>query len=184
MKKTDQVRSAQNNLQLAKDKLQALDQRRVSKRSDEYKYWSDRANRLELFLDILAGLQCRRHNGYIAFGKCEMQNGKFHVMARCSDCSQRLGQWISKESIPADILDNLPVFETYLDHKNTCEVCGKNGVELHHWAPKELFPDNFENWPKSNLCPDCHQKWHNAVTNPFRLLRRQKGLKDEHGKAA
>jgi hypothetical protein len=46
-------------------------------------------------------------------------------------------------------------------------------TELHHWGPKELFPETFEFWPKSYLCDDHHREWHDTITNPFTHLIKQ-----------
>jgi hypothetical protein len=45
-----------------------------------------------------------------------------------------------------------------------CERCGKWAeVEIHHWAPRARFPDDFENWPTSPLCRECHVHWHQVM---------------------
>lgn len=45
-----------------------------------------------------------------------------------------------------------------------CDVCGASGAEMHHWAPRYLFGDDSEKWPKAMLCVPCHRKWHAMVT--------------------
>lgn len=46
-----------------------------------------------------------------------------------------------------------------------CEVCGaEDQTEYHHWAPRHLFGDDCDNWPKSTLCQKCHVRWHQIVT--------------------
>ena len=59
---------------------------------------------------------------------------------------------------------DLPIISNY-SGDFTCEVCGAPFAELHHWAPRSLFPGEYEYWPKSYLCPDCHNKWHKIVTS-------------------
>ena len=44
-----------------------------------------------------------------------------------------------------------------------CVVCGSNGAQLHHWAPRHLFQD-ADQWPMSPLCVPCHTRWHDIVT--------------------
>ena len=39
-------------------------------------------------------------------------------------------------------------------------VCGAEGAELHHWAPKEVFGQEANAWPTAFLCVACHQEWH------------------------
>lgn len=44
-----------------------------------------------------------------------------------------------------------------------CERCHAIGpVELHHWAPISLFDDAWD-WPMSELCVDCHRRWHRVT---------------------
>ncbi|MFA5376913.1 MAG: hypothetical protein WC455_14280 [Dehalococcoidia bacterium] len=59
-------------------------------------------------------------------------------------------------------IESIPVEKTY--SVELCEVCGRPGVEVHHWAPRHLFGDECDSWPKSNLCKACHAKWHALVT--------------------
>lgn len=131
--------------------------------------------KIDLFIDLVKALNCPSHyQSMVSFGKCEMQSGEFHIIARCSQCETRItsnGHFISKKLIPNAILEMLPIFESYLDYDNICEVCGSAGVELHHWAPRQFFPDDFEKWPKSNLCLKCHQLWHNIITIPLTRLQ-------------
>lgn len=50
-----------------------------------------------------------------------------------------------------------------------CEVCGKEGAELHHWAPSAIFGHHeAEKWPTSFLCQQCHARWHHLVTPTVR----------------
>lgn len=51
------------------------------------------------------------------------------------------------------------------DSNKPCEVCGKTGdSQVHHWAPRFLFGDEAEDWPKGHLCQACHTRWHQIVT--------------------
>jgi len=138
--------------------------------------------KIDSFIDLVKSLNCpSHHQAMISFGRCEMQSGENHVLARCSECKAEIngqGHFVSKKLIPDSILSQLPVFVSYLDYDIPCEVCGSPGVELHHWGPKQFFPDNFEKWPKSYLCPTCHQEWHNKITIPLQQLKK----KVENGK--
>lgn len=45
----------------------------------------------------------------------------------------------------------------------TCEHCGGlDGVELHHYAPRNTFPD-ADNWATGYLCRPCHHLWHRTM---------------------
>jgi hypothetical protein len=53
---------------------------------------------------------------------------------------------------------------------SACEVVDADGkpcqgtdIQLHHWAPKCLFGDEAELWPKSYLCRDHHNMWHTGT---------------------
>lgn len=43
-----------------------------------------------------------------------------------------------------------------------CARCGAPAECVHHWAPRELFED-AEEWPTSELCKDCHRRWHVTI---------------------
>lgn len=47
--------------------------------------------------------------------------------------------------------------------ESRCAVCKSRNVELHHWAPKQLFGDDAERWPKDYLCIPCHNEWHKRM---------------------
>lgn len=110
-------------------------------------------------------------------GKTIMASGAYHIWERCCLCGRNArgnGQYISKKKLPPNIdIETLPIFANYLDNSEPCAVCGDVGAELHHWAPKELFPESFEQWPQSYLCPEHHNEWHRAVTIPLRTLRKR-----------
>ena len=53
----------------------------------------------------------------------------------------------------------------FADHRDntTCEHCGSlDGVELHHYAPRNTFPD-ADNWATGYLCRPCHHLWHRTM---------------------
>lgn len=49
------------------------------------------------------------------------------------------------------------------DPDDICEVCGRLGTEVHHWAPREIFGLASYRWPTSKLCTTCHRKWHRMM---------------------
>jgi hypothetical protein len=107
-----------------------------------------------------------------------MASGKYHLWYRCKICYKNVtspGPYISKEVVRDIDLDTLPIFEDYRTNNPPCAVCGAAGTELHHFAPKELFPQTFEQWPKSYLCDTCHKEWHNKITIPLRKYRNREG---------
>lgn len=47
-------------------------------------------------------------------------------------------------------------------NQNRCLICGQPFSELHHWAPRSIFPD----WPENivaPLCPSHHSEWHTRM---------------------
>lgn len=112
-----------------------------------------------------------------------MASGEVHIAFRCKTCHKNMnlkGQWVSKKLLETMniAIESLPVFDDYSRNNPPCAVCGKNGTELHHFAPKELFPETFEQWPKAYLCDACHHEWHNKITNPLRKYRNRERKQD------
>lgn len=177
MNQPSELERAANNITLCQEKLRILAGRGLTSRNDEVKYWREQLKVWTDYKQELAGLTCRAcYTVEIVLGKTVMGSGAFHVKAVCPNCGHNLkgsGQWVSKKVVPLEILESLPILDDFSIQLPPCEVCGEKGVELHHWAPKELFPETFEDWPKSYLCKKHHDEWHNAVTNPFRYLRKQ-----------
>lgn len=66
-----------------------------------------------------------------------------------------------------------------------CVRCGCNGlersVELHHWAPRAIFSD-AEDWPKSFLCSECHDRWHGEIERGSKRQRRFAETSDRYVK--
>ena len=116
-----------------------------------------------------------RYCGRVPFEYCKviMSSSEIHITRRCHWCKSQIGQWVSKKLLNGIDLDTLPILADYQLNNEPCAVCGALGTELHHWAPKELFPDDYEKWPKAYLCPKHHQEWHIRITIPFRALRRE-----------
>jgi len=82
----------------------------------------------------------------------------------CKNCKKRT-QLYEKKQI-AKTVGVLNSENIYIKKRTEapCEACGKYALlEQHHWAPHKLFEDS-DRWPKSNLCRDCHEKWHQVMT--------------------
>jgi hypothetical protein len=176
MNRTEELNRASKNITLCQEKLRILMGRGLNSRSDDVKYWKEQLKTWTGYREELAELKCQCPTYEITIGKIVMGSGGIHIKAVCPVCGHNLkgsGQWISKKAIPLEILESLPTLDDYTIHLPPCEVCGGIGVELHHWAPKELFPETFELWPKSYLCKQHHDEWHNKITNPYRTLRKQ-----------
>ena len=66
--------------------------------------------------------------------------------------------------------DKLPLLKNLSLSSEPCVVCGINGTELHHFAPRYLF-ENADSWPTAYLCKKHHEEWHNKVTPNMREKR-------------
>ena len=104
-------------------------------------------------------------------------NGHLQFLWWCHRCDNRnigntpfikkavLEEWRRVGKLKVQHLNEIPLLADYRVGK--CEVCGKLGVEEHHWLPQcfsELVSD-FNKWPKGLLCTECHEKWHEIVTH-------------------
>lgn len=99
-------------------------------------------------------------------------NGAIHVKMVCERCGQRFNSKTWVKCPPGLSPDNIPIAENYYEKSSyICEVCGKRGAEIHHWAPREFFGDEADDWPVSLLCRDCHIKWHSHINNVRRRIR-------------
>lgn len=100
-------------------------------------------------------------------------NGTSQVYWWCVAHNGKAGPYITHDKIKAAGIEinELPIIENYSDQEQ-CIVCGALGAELHHWAPKHLFGDNAEAYPKSFLCHHHHMQWHDLMTPE--MSRRQK----------
>jgi len=87
-----------------------------------------------------------RYCGRVPFEYCKviMSSSEIHITRRCHWCKSQIGQWVSKKLLNGIDLDTLPILADYQLNNEPCAVCGALGTELHHWAPKELFPDDYE----------------------------------------
>lgn len=92
-------------------------------------------------------------------GRARISSGAVQVKSRCLRCKDMLGTHPSSDFD----LDALPWL---YDRPSpaSCERCGStDGVELHHWAPREFFGDEADAWPTGWLCTACHARWHDAM---------------------
>lgn len=87
-------------------------------------------------------------------------NGTRQAYRRCHECGYMTGPKLGP------VKRGTPIFNICLrDLRSTepCEHCGEvDGVELHHWAPRNTFSD-ADAWPTAWLCRLCHHHWHNKM---------------------
>lgn len=94
----------------------------------------------------------------------EISSGAAHCVWWCisGDHGAACGTSISKEHLLRHGID-IEALPFKPADKPRCAKCAGRGAELHHWAPKELFGKEADNWPKDYLCKDCHAFWHNTI---------------------
>jgi len=105
--------------------------------------------------------RCGGHN--IVRAKRRIANGTYQVYDHCNTCN---GNANKSTIISHSRAGDLALLELKGDYKKgmpPCDVCGSGeGVEMHHWAPREMFED-AEQWPMGFLCLNCHTKWHKII---------------------
>ena len=110
----------------------------------------------------------RGHIGQMQFFKRQKSNGTWYVEWRCKTCGSMGsdGKGGSHQySYKEFNLDLLPLFISRYEQRpnQPCFVCGDQFTELHHFAPRYLFPD-WDKWPTCYLCIKHHHEWHDRVT--------------------
>jgi hypothetical protein len=82
----------------------------------------------------------------------------------CTRCGKRTQLFCKKSEVPEVVAHgevNVKIEQKF----GLCERCGKEAhLEQHHWAPWKYF-DDADSWPKSMLCRECHEEWHQVMTN-------------------
>lgn len=118
-------------------------------------------------------LDCERcHKPQIQLVRRIAMNGANQVYWHCFNCDRpasKNGSNIAHSELHKygiESIEELQVIKDYRDESIKCAVegCDSNSVEWQHWAPKHLFPQDFERWPQDYLCIEHHIEWHNKVT--------------------
>lgn len=94
--------------------------------------------------------------------KQKNRGGTWQYRYMCQNCEYLVPKFVKKSDIQSSgfDVDTVPI----MGDRHTCEVCGHNGAQNHHWAPWALFGEEAESWPQSYLCQTCHTRWHQVVT--------------------
>lgn len=93
-------------------------------------------------------------------------SGAYQVIDMCMDClTNSRGSAIYVSHKQAGLpLEEIPLWVDYTKQNPPCYVCGsQEGTELHHFAPRHIFPDEAELWPKEYLCAVHHRQWHETI---------------------
>ena len=103
------------------------------------------------------------------------RNGQSQIQAFCRRC-EYASLILPHSGFTPEQINAMPIWKN-----NSCTDCGGVGckecgwepcakcggfeaIEIHHWAPRHLFGNNFWHWPTSPLCRACHRLWHSIVT--------------------
>jgi hypothetical protein len=97
------------------------------------------------------------------------QSTGFKISAWCTMCGRPAapGNFAAKTSFTPAEIDAMPWLELE-ESKSACSVCSKQAhLESHHLAPRELFGDECELWPKVEVCRACHERFHERIGCPI-----------------
>lgn len=102
-----------------------------------------------------------------AFGIVFASNGQPHIKARCRHCNQ------TSSALPAAAIRAWGLTVTDLtwqqvnnpiEHEPCCVLgCGATPTEYHHFAPRNTFGVEADNWPCLPLCLPHHVEWHQKM---------------------
>lgn len=101
----------------------------------------------------------------------------FWICKACGKAAENNGKAISHSELykyGVQSLDELEIVRDYREQSEPCAVdgCDNRAVEWHHWAPKHIFPQTAERWPKDYLCIEHHHEWHRKVTPDMGIVDR------------
>jgi hypothetical protein len=92
-------------------------------------------------------------------------NGRLEIKLRCSNCRWLTGA-IPDLTARAWGLDKLEG-RIYRDNSTTVEcivlTCSSTLIEYHHFAPRNTFGEEADDWPILPVCRDHHTEWHTRM---------------------
>lgn len=93
-------------------------------------------------------------------------NGSYQVVSECTDCGTLTGP-IGHAAIERMhiAVATLPILADYRGGLGRCSRrgCEREAVEDHHFAPRAIFGDEAEDWPRALLCVEHHTEWHRRM---------------------
>lgn len=115
----------------------------------------------------------------VRLGRQITKSGVTQYIWYCADCLRTpnrgglnafvshvtIARWQQTKKLPQD-LTKLRLLNDYREG-HYCVICGRTGVELHHFAPQalaEFFGADWSSWPAEYLCDEHHELWHSIVT--------------------
>jgi hypothetical protein len=106
-------------------------------------------------------------HGPIEYMLWRAESGHVSVARTCTECGEKLSTHVGNKELRGHGLErgDLTYANSGREAKWECSRCGSvEDVQYHHWAPRHLFPHDFDTWPGDTLCQLCHQLWHQVVT--------------------
>lgn len=90
-------------------------------------------------------------------------NGSYQIVDVCPECRTQTGP-ISHFAVERLGLspNDLPLIADYRGGLGRCarRGCEMEAVEDHHFAPRAVFGDEADEWPRALLCREHHAEWH------------------------
>jgi hypothetical protein len=106
-------------------------------------------------------MKCQYCDGEMKHYRMIIHSGATVVTLRCERCNKTIkgNAFVSKKGL---VVENLPLWSDESQNAPPCEYrgCLNKGVENHHYAPKDIFKDDAENWYQGWLCKYHHDLWH------------------------
>jgi hypothetical protein len=91
-------------------------------------------------------------------------NGRLETKLRCSNCRWLTGA-IPNHLVIAWGLDKQEA--VYRSHATDVEcivtTCASTLIEYHHFAPRNTFGDEADDWPILPVCREHHAEWHTRM---------------------
>lgn len=93
-------------------------------------------------------------------------NGAYQVVAYCPDClttSSPIAHPVVERA--GYVVSALPVIADYRGSLGRCSRrgCDREAVEDHHFAPRAVFQEEADEWPRALLCQEHHAEWHRRM---------------------
>ena len=129
-----------------------------------------------LIKSVLPIQPCPRNSRhFVCRAKKISSSGVVMVFDYCKDCNRRVKTngrtWIN-HAIAGDI-ESYPLMDDYQSkYGEPCCICGSlDGTQYHHFAPHNVFPNEYDSWPGDFLCLKHHNYWHDSMKDYDRYAK-------------
>jgi hypothetical protein len=93
-------------------------------------------------------------------------NGSKQIVDVCPTCRTQTGPLPHFAVLRTGVvIERLEVIADYRGGLGRCarRGCEQEAVEDHHFAPRAIFREEAEEWPKALLCVEHHAEWHRRM---------------------